>query len=381
MENRDPEVGKFFASRLMATSGDGSFYHPSVGGAPGKVRLDMNEYHFPISDRCLGALRDLTEDDLRYYNSRTASHLQAELARLLGTHPDRLFFNHGEAEIIKQIFMPVARCRGTAVLCRPSWPYYSSLCSQLNIPAVEIPLTEREDEFAFPTESLKSLSAQNPALLVLNSPHMPTGAVVSYETIREVASRLPETLIVLDEAYWGYDRQYRLNGAGLHEMLTEHPNVVIARTMSKFFGLAGLRVGFGWCHERTAAMLDAYRPLFGLSAPANACALAALTEYSHYERHSLVAEQQRDRLHRELNEGGAFLAYRSRANFLLVKCLRASAAEVARSLAADGFLVRPCEAYGLKHHIRISIGDVHTMDAVIRTLSRVPLARESNGTE
>ena len=217
-------------------------------------------------------------------------------------------------------------------------------------------------------DAMRKLVNERTRLVFVANPNNPTGTWVQKEPLKRFIAGLPSTTVVLvDEAYAEYvdDPQY----PNARAWLDEFPNLIVTRTFSKAYGLAGLRVGYGLAHPSVADMLNRVRQPFNVNSLALAAAEAALTDKEHLA-HSV--ELNRAGM-RQLIEGFDRLRlkhYPSIGNFLLVDCGRPGV-PVYDALLRLGVIVRPIAGYGLPNHLRISIGTRDQNERLLAALARI----------
>ena len=205
-------------------------------------------------------------------------------------------------------------------------------------------------------------------LVFVANPNNPTGTWLDGERLKDFVGSLPPHVIcVVDEAYTEYAESDTLGDAST--WLDEFPNLVVTRTFSKAYGLAGLRVGYALSNPGIADLLNRVRPAFNVNAPALAAARAALDD------HEFIARTRRVNLEgmRQLSEGFEKLGLNvipSAANFLLVEFDR-SGAELNEALLRRGVIVRPVGNYGLDNYLRITIGTPEQNERLLAALSEV----------
>jgi histidinol-phosphate aminotransferase len=188
------------------------------------------------------------------------------------------------------------------------------------------------------------------------SPNNPTG---TWNTERELAAfldRVPRsTLVVLDEAYWHYAAERPLYHArAAYELIRLHSNLVVLRTFSKAYGLAGLRVGYGVGDPELVRWLDRIRMPFNVNLPAQHAAEAALTDAEFVNASVRLVDEQRPLLRRSL-EGMGMVCADTATNFLFAD-VRRDAKALFSSLLRQGVIVRTLGEYGLKTHLRFTVG-------------------------
>jgi histidinol-phosphate aminotransferase len=176
-----------------------------------------------------------------------------------------------------------------------------------------------------------------------------------------------DTLVVLDEAYFEYGRE--LGTQDGVRWLSEYPNLVITRTFSKAYGLAGARVGYAVSHPQVAEALNRVRPPFNVNSLAQAGACAALADQAHMLQSVEQTLLELSRVEQQLKELKLWSAP-SATNFLLVRT-NVAAAQVYERLLREGVIVRPVAGYGLPDALRISIGTPAQNDRMLASLERV----------
>ncbi len=202
-------------------------------------------------------------------------------------------------------------------------------------------------------------------LLFLANPNNPTGTWLDEAALDALLRAVPpEVIVVLDEAYHEYS--VALGVPDGTRWLARHPNLVVTRTFSKAYGLAGLRVGYALSHPDLADLLNRVRHPFNVSVPALAAAAAALDDHEHLEATLALNRAGIDRLREGLASLG-INAPPSAANFLLADLGRPAAA-INDSLLRQGVIVRPVGNYGLPNHLRISTGTAEQNERLLAAM-------------
>ncbi len=206
-------------------------------------------------------------------------------------------------------------------------------------------------------------------LVFIANPNNPTGTWLDAGALRDfIASLPPEVIVVVDEAYAEYvtDPAY----ASAIGWIDEFPNLVVTRTFSKIYALAGLRVGYAVSHPVIADLLNRVRQPFNVNAPAQAAALAALDDAAHVRRSQQLNAQGRVQLGEGLTALGCQVVP-SEGNFLLVR-MPVPAMDSYQHLLKAGFIVRPVGNYGLPDHLRITVGLPEQNAGLLAALARMP---------
>jgi len=224
------------------------------------------------------------------------------------------------------------------------------------------------NDFTFPMQALLDAVNDTTAIVFLTVPDNPSGFAPPVEEVLDLHHRLPaDCLLVVDEAYMDFavpqERYSILSLAG------SVPNLVVLRTFSKLYGLAGLRLGYGVMPERLADTLLRVKLPFSVNVLAEAAGIAALGDEAFRSETIRTVVRGREMLTHELVEMG-FLVYPSQANFILVKPPM-SAPELFERLLGLGIIVRPLSSYGLTDHLRISIGNAEENKELVTAMRTI----------
>lgn len=216
-------------------------------------------------------------------------------------------------------------------------------------------------------EAMRKLVNDKTRLVFVANPNNPTGTWVDASALKKFIASLPSTtLVTVDEAYIEYvtDKSF----ADASKWINEFPNLVVTRTFSKAYGLAGLRVGYALSSAEVANVLNRVRQPFNVNSLALTGATAALDDFEHLQKTVELNSKGLQQVMTGLKELNV-RAYPSVGNFLLVDC-KCSAAEVNEALLRQGVIVRPVGGYGLPNHIRITIGTEQENERMLMALNR-----------
>jgi len=208
-------------------------------------------------------------------------------------------------------------------------------------------------------------------LIFISNPNNPTGTIVEKKEVRNFLKDLSSQIIVIfDEAYFEYveDENYPQT----INLLNEKNNIVILRTFSKIYGLAGLRIGYGIARPQIIEMLNRARPPFNVNSLAQAAALASLKDKYQIIRSKKLIKEEKEYLYSNLDK--MKLSYiPTQANFILIK-LGIKASHVEKRLLQDGIIIRGMKAYNLTQYIRLTIGTREQNERFIRALDKIFLS-------
>lgn len=328
-------------------------------GLSGAIKLASNENPrgaAPSARRLLAAW----DGDPARYPDGNGHALKARLAAIHDIAPERITLGNGSNDVldlVARVFLGLGRA---AVFARHAFAVYPIVTLAANAepretPALppdhaEMPYGHDLDAFA---AALSGDGGGDVRVVFIASPNNPTGTWLAPAAIEAFLERVPDdVLVVLDEAYREYlDPPRRPDSRA---WLERFHNLVVTRTFSKVYGLAGLRVGYALSSAAVTDRLNRVRQPFNVNLLGQACALAALDDDDFVAESAALNAEQRALLAGELT-GRGLRVLPSRANFLTFDCGR-EAAPLYEALLREGVIVRPLAGYGLPEHLRVTVG-------------------------
>jgi histidinol-phosphate aminotransferase len=300
------------------------------------------------------AIRDNADFAFRYAQAGNP-RLTAALAKHHGLDASHIVPGNGSDEVI-DLLLRACPTPGVhnVVASRPSFSMYRIQCRLCGVEYRSVPLRE---DFSFDWQGLLGAVDDKTALVFVTSPDNPSGHCPPAAELTAFASALPEScLLVLDEAYMDFCRDQAARS--LLPRFFEIANLVILRTFSKCFGMAGVRLGYGIMPVALADALRRAHMPFSVNILAESAGIAALADTAFYEASVRAVHEGRDFLARGLAALGCPV-YPSEANFLMFllpsDCSK-SAREIFDELLSRGLIIRPLSSYGLLRHLRVSVG-------------------------
>jgi histidinol-phosphate aminotransferase len=316
-------------------------------GITGSIKLASNENPLGPSPAALSAVKGALAGVNRYPDG-SCYYLRRALSRALGVGPDNLIFGNGSNEIIELLIRTFLRPGDEALMPEPSFAVYPLAAKAAGVTAVRAPLKD----FRVDLDAMAALVRPRTRLVFIANPNNPTGTAVSAVEMKAFVDSMPEDVIVcVDEAYREFAR-----GADFPRTIgyvLEGRPVVVLRTFSKIYGLAGLRIGYGIARPEMVSYLDRVRQPFNVNSLAQVAALAALGDDAHIERTRRNNSEGLDYLFGALRAMG-LECVPTEANFFLVRV--GDGAGVYDALLKKGVIVRPMAGYGLPEHIRVTVG-------------------------
>lgn len=327
------------------------------------VKLASNENPLGASPKALAAIQAALQD-LALYPDGGGVALKAAITKKFGIAADGIVLGNGSNDVLELLARTFMRQGDTAVYSQYAFAVYPLATQAVGAMPIAVPARE----FGNDLDAMLAAIQPTTKIVFVANPNNPTGTFIPGAALKAFVAKVPSNvLVVLDEAYGEY-----LDASDAYHTapwLAEFPNLVISHTLSKAYGLAGLRIGFGFAHPDVVAMLNRVRQPFNVNHLAMVAAEAALSD------DAFIAES------RNLNAQGlkllsAELAKRcidfipSKGNFIAFKIARA--AEVFQALLRAGVIVRPLASYGLNDYLRVSTG---TAAQNARFLSALDTAR------
>jgi histidinol-phosphate aminotransferase len=315
------------------------------------LKMASNENPLGSSPKAVAAIRGAL-DDLAYYPDGSGFDLKAVLSNKLGIGPAHLVLGNGSNDVLELSARAFLTRDASVAYSRHGFMVYPLVTQAIGARVIEVPTRGYETDL----EAMRAAIRPDTRMVFVANPNNPTGTFTPWEELHAFIGRVPEdVLVVLDEAYGEYLAPELQSPAV--QWITQFPNLILSRTLSKAYGLAGLRVGYGVADVEVAELMNRVRQPFNVNSIGLAAAAAALDDME------FVARSYAENLNgmRQLEEGAralglAFIA--SYGNFLTIHVATGgkSAAEIFKRLLRRGVIVRPIAGYGLPEHLRVTIG-------------------------
>jgi histidinol-phosphate aminotransferase len=343
-------------------------YLPGEQPRPGQrlIKLNTNENPYPPSPRVSRAIaKAIMGSALRLYPAPRADEFVDSAARLYSIPRSMILAGNGSDELLAMLFRATLGSGDTVAYAVPTYSLYDTLALVQEARILHFPIGT---DFELPLDELADARAN---LTIVCSPNSPSGTLVSRRDLAKLAKRLGSRLLVIDEAYVDFADE---NALGL---VRRHRNVVVLRTLSKSYSLAGMRLGLCFAHPAVIDALMKVKDSYNLSRVALAAGAEALRDSAWMRRNVEKVRRTRARTESRLRALG-FEVPPSQANFVLARMPGRDMAPVARGLRRAGILVRHFATLLLQDALRISIGTPAEMAALFKALAplvRTPLSR------
>jgi histidinol-phosphate aminotransferase len=318
-------------------------YHPPLGGRTA-LRLDFNENTFGSSPRVMERLRTTTAEGLSKYPEREP--VERIVAKHFGLQAEQVLLTNGVDEAIHLICCALLEAEDEALIATPSFFMYD-VSVQMMTPHLQ--RVQADATLEFPFERFMAGITERTKLIIVASPNNPTGAVVSREHLLAIAAAAPQAVLMVDEAYYHFD------GASVMDDLATVPNMIVARTFSKAYGLANLRIGMLAGNAELLKYVRKVSSPYNVNGVALDCLPVALADEEYVGWYSEQVKEGRERMMDGLRDLGVPF-FPSHANFVLMN-IGPKHKELVQAMRANGVLLRDRSADpGCDGFVRITIG-------------------------
>jgi histidinol-phosphate aminotransferase len=331
------------------------------------IKLNTNESPYPPAPAVKDVLNSFDPASLRRYPPPTANAFRDIAATLHGVERENLMATRGGDELLRLLITTFVDPGQYIAMSSPTYSLYPVLSQIQDCPVLQIPL---EDDWSLADDFCQQVNAQNAKLTLIVNPHAPSGRLLPRDKIAYLAANL-DSVLLIDEAYIDFVDP-ELNHDCL-SLIQQFDNLVFLRTLSKGYGLAGLRFGYG---IGTAAliqpMLDKTRDSYNLDLLSQTIAGAALQAQTYAQHTWQLVRRERQRMAIALSDMGLTSAA-SQANFLLSQIPASStinAADLYHALKTDGILVRYFDQPRLSDKLRLTIGTANENDQLLACLAK-----------
>lgn len=332
-------------------------YTPGEQPKPGDrvIKLNTNENPYPPSPKVLEAIRRIDGDMLRRYPSPMADQFREVAARVHGVEPEMVLAGNGSDDILQIALRSYCGAGDVLASPEPTYSLYPVLAELADVRHVTVPWA---DGWHLPAEALLATSAR--AIFFAN-PNAPSGTCVPVEEVRALA-RGTDALVLVDEAYVDFADVDCL------ALVHDHENVLVTRTLSKGYSLAGLRFGYAIGHPAVIAQMAKVKDSYNCDVVAISAACAALEDHDYSRACWAAVRRDREVVTRALEARG-FTVLQSHANFVLATVpVSVAARTIYTELKSRGILVRFFDRAGLDDKLRITIGTPEENAALVVAL-------------
>jgi histidinol-phosphate aminotransferase len=299
------------------------------------------------------------------YPENGDDYLQQSIADCYGVNQARVFVNNGASAILEQIFRSLLKPGDDVLLPSPTWSFYHDTLVKQSVNINNVAMSIVGNDFIIDEDNF-SLKAKhiNPKLIILCSPNNPTGSRIDGDLIIKICNKNKRSIVILDEAYFGYTQISQ----DFISMKLE--NLIIVRSFSKIFGLAGFRVGFGISSEKLASQIKLNSPVFGVSQLSQEVAVNALKYPIYYQQLAINLRRVLKIFTDKLNMK-KWTIFETHSNFVLLQHYELSGKEITQQVYDSGFVIKPLTIGNDQRYIRITIGSLKDMQKLASILNQI----------
>jgi len=339
--------------------------------------LDRNEFNYAPSQEVIDALKEFDVSKLcfytRIYDEGKKSIFSVYLSQLYDIDESQVLLGYGGEDILKQFvhyFLTELDGNKTMLIPKFSWWYYKSIAEEVDGKSIQYPLYEEGDTYKYDFETLKEiLSVENPKILLLASPNNPTGNSLTPDEIDRLLSFVPaNTYVVVDEAYASFVME---DNSYIKMLIDKYPNLLIVRTLSKFYGLPGLRMGFAFMGKKLDKFSKYSNKYLGYNRISEDIAIAALKSEKHYRNIARLMNIDRKMYEEEIGALPGFKVYKSAANFILIKYPIELKTALQNAFAQEDYKVKFMNEPDISTHLRITLGRPEQNRVVADTILKI----------
>jgi len=312
------------------------------------IKLASNESPYGPSPKVLKAIAQAAKKINRYPDGN-CFYLRRTLAKRLKVAEEQFIFGNGSDEIILLSLRAFAKAGDEVIMAQPSFLMYEIAAKIVGAESILVPL----ENFRYDLAAMKQAVTDKTKIIFIGNPDNPAGTYVTQSQVEDFLKDLRGNILVFfDEAYFEFVRAN--DYPDTMGLLKRYKNIIITRTFSKMYGLAGLRVGYGVADKEVVDILNRIREPFNVNSLAQAAAMACLNDKGYYRQVAQKIEKERQYLYQSLKKMGVRFI-KTVTNFLLLDAGQGGS-QIAGKLLKRGVIVRDMSFWGLNNFIRVTIG-------------------------
>lgn len=332
-------------------------------GITGAIKLASNENPFGASPKAIQAISTKL-NNINWYPDGDSFYLKTEIASKLEVGKENIIVGNGSNDVIEVAARTFMKPGDEAIMGEYAFIVYPLVTKAIGATGVISPMPQMVHDL----KDMHSRITKKTRIIFIANPNNPTGTMVTKTDLEWFIMSVPnDILIIIDEAYFEY--VYDSDYPDSLRYLKDFPNILTVRTFSKIYGLAGLRLGYGIGSEEIISYMNRVREPFNVNSLAQTAGISALSDGDFIARTKEINDRGMNYLTGEFNKMG-ILHYPSYTNFVLID-LRRDPIPIYNALLKEGVIVRPVIGYGLKTHLRVSIGLMDQNKRFIEALKRV----------
>lgn len=336
--------------------------------------LDRNESQYGPSPKCYEYLKHATIDDLSWYSRDFAKGIKSSLSKRIANDFNiderQVILSYGSEDLLKQIIHYYLDRKEKILIPKEAWWYYKKVAYEVGGFNVEYPMFIGEKDglktYMYDVDRMIEIyTREQPRIVLIASPNNPTGNRIPKEELRRFLDSARGAIVMIDEAYWGFgstENDY------VKEFIDDFPNLVICRTFSKYYALAGARIGFAFAGKNLEELINFSVRYLGYNKMSEKLGEIALDDSEYYERVTKMMQEDKEYFYKEFNAMEGFTAYKSYANFMLVDMPKHIRKDMDKYLKERNLLIKFLNEEAFKTETRITLGtreqNYHLMECI-----------------
>lgn len=320
------------------------------------VKLNTNENPYSPSPSVVDAISQIKPEQLRRYPDPMGNAFREVAAQINDVQPEWIMCCNGGDDLLRMVFTAFCDRKHPVAYPVPTYSLYPVLANIQDCKAIEVPF---DDEFNLPAR----LARERAALTIVCNPNAPSGTIISAEELAELATEIKGVLLI-DEAYVDFAEK------NCTELVKQFENVIILRSLSKGYSLAGLRFGYAIARPEMIEGLLKVKDSYNIDAIATAAATAAIRDQQYFEENVNKVKLERKRLSEKLR-GLGFELPESSANFVFLEHKTCKAQEIYEKLVQRNIYVRYWDKVGIDNKLRITVGTKEQNDILLSALKEI----------
>jgi histidinol-phosphate aminotransferase len=317
--------------------------------------LDMNENQYGPAPECYEVLKNVTKEMFNSYPREKPSPIIKMLSKKYDIPEEKILLGNGSEDLLKLTFQVFASDKRKMMLPYEGWSYFKSLCKEVGAEMIEYPVDELDDCWRYDMDKIFPIYAkEKPALFMACCPNNPTGNSFNPEEIEMFLKESPDTVVIWDQAYYGFT-EYDLK-EDVRRILENYSNVIVTRTFSKYYALAGVRIGFGFIGEKLEKVKAYNDRYLGFNRLSEEVAKAALNSEDYYRDISEKQMNDRQMYFEELSEIDGVKPFKSEATYFIAKLQPDQWKVLSEEMPKRNIKIKFIKDKEFPNYIRISLG-------------------------
>jgi histidinol-phosphate aminotransferase len=329
-----------------------------------EIYLNKNENNYGPSPKAIKILKNVKTKDLSFY-SRT-NNLEKYLTKEYNILSENLIIDYGAEDILNRVLIELINNKDKVLLAKQTWPYFTELIEHRKGKPVYFDLKIKDNEFTYDLEIIKkAILKYNPKAIIIASPNNPTGNTISIINLKKIL-KIYKGIIILDETYKDYSLKDETSN-----LIKTNKNLIIVRSFSKYFALAGIRMAFALCNKELKTKLKYFDKRLGLPTIFENICVACFEDKKYYSKMWANICKDRTKLYDELNKLNGIKAYKSETNFLLIKIEPKYINKLFVEFNKKDLIVKYYKNGIFTSHMRLTIGKTKDNNEILKIFQKV----------